>query len=210
MIKHRKIKSLCIFALVIAIVGMGLGFAAFSTTLNISSSATVSPNDDDFSVMIYGMSDPNKNEFSVASYDNEVFSLPDDLDYGNRAYITNSKSESFINIGISESSSFEKTYYFMIANEGQYVVYDFDESIYPIRFGVDKVCDVIDTIADAEEFCNSVSLTGQFYDMNGKPVYEIRMEPGEYMFLQLNYSVGVLPDGDVGITFMPIKFDFGV
>lgn len=49
--KQRQVKILSIVALVIAIVGMSLGFAAFSTTLNISSSASVSPNSDDFKVV---------------------------------------------------------------------------------------------------------------------------------------------------------------
>ncbi|MBQ3511969.1 MAG: hypothetical protein IJA30_06735 [Bacilli bacterium] len=46
--KERQIKLLSIIALVVAITGMTLGFAAFSTTLNISSSATVTPNSEDF------------------------------------------------------------------------------------------------------------------------------------------------------------------
>ena len=47
---NRKIKILSIVALVLAISAMTLGFAAFSTTLNISSSASVTPNSGDFSV----------------------------------------------------------------------------------------------------------------------------------------------------------------
>ena len=50
--KTRQIKILSIVALVVAIAGMTLGFAAFSTTLSISSSATVTPNSDDFKVVV--------------------------------------------------------------------------------------------------------------------------------------------------------------
>ena len=53
--KQRQIKLLSIVALVIAIAGMTLGFAAFSTTLNISSSATVTPNSEDFKIVAYGL-----------------------------------------------------------------------------------------------------------------------------------------------------------
>lgn len=49
--KQRQVKILSIVALVIAIVGMSLGFAAFSTTLKITSSASVSPNSNDFKVV---------------------------------------------------------------------------------------------------------------------------------------------------------------
>ena len=48
--KQRHIKILSIIALVVAIAGMSLGFAAFSATLNISSSATVTPDSSNFKV----------------------------------------------------------------------------------------------------------------------------------------------------------------
>lgn len=54
---NRQIKILSIVALVIAIVGMSLGFATFSTTLNISSSATVSPNSGDFNIVFVPSND---------------------------------------------------------------------------------------------------------------------------------------------------------
>ena len=50
--RQRQIKILSIIALVVAIVGMSLGFAAFSTTLNISSSASVTPDSEDFKVVL--------------------------------------------------------------------------------------------------------------------------------------------------------------
>lgn len=52
--RDRKIRMLSIVALVLAITGMSLGFAAFSSTLTISSSATVTPNSDDFKIKVYG------------------------------------------------------------------------------------------------------------------------------------------------------------
>ena len=50
--KTRQMKILSIIALVVAIAGMTLGFASFSTTLSISSSATVIPNSEDFKVVL--------------------------------------------------------------------------------------------------------------------------------------------------------------
>lgn len=52
--KDRQVKVLSIIALLVAVVGMSLGFAAFSVTLNISSSATVKPSSDNFKLQIYG------------------------------------------------------------------------------------------------------------------------------------------------------------
>ena len=47
---YRKAQMLTIVALVIVIVTLGVGFAAFSSTLNISSSTNVNPNSSDFKI----------------------------------------------------------------------------------------------------------------------------------------------------------------
>lgn len=58
--KNRQIKMLFIVALVLSVTAMTLGFAAFSTTLNVSSSASVTPNSDDFKVRFTGIDGDNK------------------------------------------------------------------------------------------------------------------------------------------------------
>ena len=50
MIRKRNGKIITMVALVVAIIGMSIGFAAFSATLNISSSASVTPNSSDFNL----------------------------------------------------------------------------------------------------------------------------------------------------------------
>ena len=55
--RDRKQKLIVIIALMVAIASMSLGFAAFSTTLNISSSATVSPDSSNFNVIFSPGSD---------------------------------------------------------------------------------------------------------------------------------------------------------
>ena len=64
--KNRQIKILSIVALVLAIAGMSLGFAAFSSTLTISSSATVTPNSNDFKVVVYGLK--NYDDFNSSDF----------------------------------------------------------------------------------------------------------------------------------------------
>ena len=54
--QNQTSKIIAIIALCIAVVGITLGFAAFSNTLTISSSATVSPDKSDFKLEIYGIS----------------------------------------------------------------------------------------------------------------------------------------------------------
>ena len=52
MYKSRNTKMLTIIALVLVITGLGIGFAAFSSTLNISSSAAVTPSSSDFNIVL--------------------------------------------------------------------------------------------------------------------------------------------------------------
>lgn len=49
--KNRSAKVLSIIALLVSVVGLSLGFAAFSRTLTINSSATVNPSTNDFRVV---------------------------------------------------------------------------------------------------------------------------------------------------------------
>ena len=51
--RYRKKQIYVICALLVVIAGLGIGFAAFSTTLNISSSATVSPSSSNFALGFY-------------------------------------------------------------------------------------------------------------------------------------------------------------
>lgn len=50
MSRNRKSKLIILIALVVSVCAMSIGFAAFSATLTISSSATVIPDDGGFAV----------------------------------------------------------------------------------------------------------------------------------------------------------------
>lgn len=52
MLNRRKQQMTIILVLIVAIASVSIGFAAFSVTLNISSSATITPNSDDFNVVL--------------------------------------------------------------------------------------------------------------------------------------------------------------
>ena len=64
--KQRNIKILSIVALVLAIAGMSLGFAAFSATLNISSSASVTPNSSSFYLGFYPSNIPSLDDGTIS------------------------------------------------------------------------------------------------------------------------------------------------
>ena len=132
--KDRKIKILSIVALVLAITGMSLGFAAFSSTLTISSSATVTPNSDDFKVVVYGLK-------SLSGFDiEEVFASGPDMtewssDYASAldSYNTGVNATNAVidntNFTVSNmSAEFTEPsqiigYVFLIKNEGKYGTY---------------------------------------------------------------------------------------
>ena len=67
--KSQRTKILTIIVLAIGVIAMSLGFAAFSVNLNVSSSATVTPNEEDFKIKIYGVKDNDSlNDFGESGY----------------------------------------------------------------------------------------------------------------------------------------------
>lgn len=206
--RNRSVKALSIVALVIAIVGMSLGFAAFSATLNISSSANVTPNEDDFKVTVYGMSDETKPWYTFDSYDSLTYSIPDDGNEDNKAVINNSKDDFSIDISLTETSNFELFYNFMIINEGKYSISSYDSEINWMKSGFDKTCTNIDGVSNIDEICDNTNLSGLFYDMNGNNIISISLEPGEYVYLTLNLTFDELPDGEMRVDFDPILMEF--
>ena len=134
--KDKKLRVVAIIALTISVVVLTLGFAAFSNTLTISSSAIVSPNSSDFKIRAYGIEFPTDTSddvvLNIDSYTSEKISVPTLISY--------SSSENFIlegtNAGISindndftisnMSATFSEPghrvdYYFAIKNEGEYL-----------------------------------------------------------------------------------------
>lgn len=133
MIKEKRIKLLTIILLAITLLTLTIGFAAFSTTLNISSSATVRPNEEDFKIIIYGF----KDEIAVNNYvKNRSFSEIDlststafpyikqeETITAEEAEINNSMHRiSNIKVNLTSSEQ-EIIYYFIIKNEGKYDAY---------------------------------------------------------------------------------------
>ena len=65
--RNRQAKIVAILSLCVSVVGLTLGFAAFSNTLTISSSTTVSPDESDFKLVLYGL--PGGNYDEIDEYD---------------------------------------------------------------------------------------------------------------------------------------------
>ena len=205
--KQRKYKLFSIIALMFAIVGMSLGYAAFSKVLTITASATVTPNEEDFKVVTYGL----KDEEAYWNFDgSRIFSnesLSDNISFGYHtadtttgtiANITNNKNNTIINnINISFSEEYaEFQYYFIIKNEGKYDAYiDLTESnYYELKNDYKGTCTAIEENADQkaiEEVCNNTQISIMGYKSDNdyivgteeEPYY--KLEVGDYIYLQV-------------------------
>lgn len=139
--KKQNSKILVIIALALTTVALTIGFAAFSTTLNISSNATVTPNEEDFKIMIYGFKDAaavnkfHKNSSFEESDLSPTIAVPHIYEETNAAaedaIIVNSIHRiSNLNVSLTNPGQ-EVAYYMVIRNEGKYDAYlDLTQYVY--------------------------------------------------------------------------------
>lgn len=131
--KEKRSKILVIVALALTLVALTVGFAAFSTTLNISSNATVTPNEEDFKIKIYGMKDTESadNFGTHLEFREELFSTtvshhspPANEEVSGTAAIIDNTNYTISNIKahLVKPNDF-LDYIFVIRNEGKYDAY---------------------------------------------------------------------------------------
>lgn len=132
--KQRQLKILAIVALVLAVTAMTLGYAAFSTTLSISSSASVTPSSNDFKIKIYGFkNEESRQQFIQNGFIfNESYFVSDVLHSFNSgqtglslnsATIDNTNTKiSNISATITDDDTYG-AYPILIKNEGKYDAY---------------------------------------------------------------------------------------
>lgn len=164
--RNRQTKIIAIFALVIAIAGMSLGFAAFSATLNISSSASVNPNSSDFKIKIYGYPETTTdNIFDISAYTSESLSYGFDDNTGNILDAVASINNITLSItGIDTQMTQpgdDHLFFFRVSNEGQYDAYfDLSQIIERTPTACIAEPDTTETLVEAacEDITNSVAL----------------------------------------------------
>lgn len=235
--KDRKIQVLSIVALVLAITGMSLGFAAFSATLNISSSATVTPNSDDFKINVYGLKESRSLTDIMNSFDESWLSDTVGMAYAynstnttfTQAKINNNKnSVSISNIQaqyISDTNC-NVEYYFLIANEGQYdaiLPYAPFESYFENTYTkncnaeentnselVNAVCEGMDLYIALGNAETSEEILNSATNVTVDFTSGYTLKPGEKLFMcvGIDYESSVLPDGNMTIEFGDINFSF--
>ena len=214
--KQRQIKILSIFALVLAICAMTLGYAAFSTTLNISSSASVSPSSSDFRIEFSdSLNVPlyNEFEFLVPNCYNGATSDNSDMlfsDYFDISSLTFSSAGQYV------------VYDFYINNFGEYDAYLKSINLNNIHgSNVKKKCSA--ATADETQATDSLvqaacegieiemEIDGKSYDINQGNLSGVLLEKGASFPIKLiiRYKEGSqLADGPFNVRFGNISFEY--
>ena len=236
--QRKQSKVIAILALCISVLGLTLGFAAFSNTLTISSSATVSPDASDFKLVVYGLPNEYSGVNSQYDIDSEVFSnvnsytsttmagplLHSNLDDFEFAVIDNN------NFAIKNiKATFKKPgdglqYIMVIKNAGKYDAYiDVSSFVMP-----DHTCEAMTgtTPELVEGACESMmmAVTIGFYDSaTGKidwdvPKYfdengNIPVPINSYIFLSVSIGYNdasnvVRADGDFTVEWEDLELNF--
>lgn len=114
--RDRSAKIIAIVALCVAIVGLSIGFAAFSNNLTINPTATVSPNASDFDV--------NFSTSNTSEQDGTVSGVGTNSATAENATIDNSNSPTITGLKANFTEPGQKvTYSFYAHNAGKYVAY---------------------------------------------------------------------------------------
>lgn len=230
MVRQRQIKILSIVALVVAIAGMTLGFAAFSTTLSISSSATVTPNSDDFKIVVYGAKDEESSNKIDYEFDDSILSssfgyasITGDATSSVATIDNINHTISNINIEFTSDDHQNITYDFYIRNEGKYAAYldvsDFQfEPLSYMKYPVPS-CTAGEgaTLSMVENACNLglysfVAISSEEFDENYNPSNFVKIPVNESIWLRLYYIYSVnentIVDGPFTAEYDDIKLEF--
>ena len=212
--KNRGARVIAIIALIVAVTGLTIGFAAFSNSLNISSSANVKPNPDTFKVLFSSSGTAlETSKITSTSTDSSVTV--------GEATIENSGTTptiSGLTAGFTEPGK-SVTYEFFVHNAGEYEAY-LKSINYANVSGKNnpKVCTAVDsentTASLVSKACEDISLTvkvgdttvtGTETNMNQLLVRK-KFTP---VTVTINYADnGNRADGDFNVEFGDISFTY--
>lgn len=233
--KERRSKLLVIVALALTTMALTVGFAAFSTTLNISSNATVTPNEEDFKIVVYGLKDREAvNKF----YENNTFDESDLSTTIATPYISNDNEVtaedaiivnsthtiSNLSVGLTNPTN-EVAYVTIIKNEGKYdayldlteYTYDDENKEYVLNPPVTGTCTpeegTTKELVDAT--CDSVIQVLGVFDTTGDVITTgeslLTIPKGKYIVLVslIGYlETDTRADGPFSVTFPTLNLNF--
>ena len=228
--KDKKLRVVSLIALSISVLGLTLGFAAFSNTLTISSSASVSPDSSDFKLVFYGVEDATKFD-EYGDFDTEVTSLvKSEPLVGGRATATTAVIDNEaltiknMNVAYVEPGD-DANYYFLVKNEGKYPVYITHEDFMEFANNfVNKTCVAKEGTTDSlvQEACRNINgyvlfddhVNGHHFDSqfpHGDSDYmEIPVGGSADLIIWLSYFDSLLPraDGDFEVIYDDAKLTY--
>lgn len=224
--KDKKLRVVALVALCISVLGLSLGFAAFSNTLTISSSATVSPDETDFDINIYGMEENAlcDRDFSFDLLSSATIGAPDCNSTSKSATVSEisdsgkSVTISNIEVGFSEPDE-DAYYYYLIKNEGEYDAYLDVDSLVELFNGKTGTCVPSDdaNVDMVNKACESiklyVALTGvdgdNYVDVSQSSVYKLGKGSTILVEMGIRYKKdGERADGDFSVDFDDIVLEF--
>lgn len=182
--RKRQRQKLVIFMLMFSIASLSIGFAAFSATLNISSSASVTPNSDTFSV-----------KFSVSANELTVSPVAPSGVTANVAatngVINNSTNPTISNLSASFTAPGQYVMYtFYARNMGEYTAY-----LNSVNFLGEKVCTSASGNANelVQSACEDVTIfttiaTGSYMDTTSITGHSLAPNLSDRIQVVINYE----------------------
>ena len=203
MLKRRKQQLLMIVALVVGIASLSIGFAAFSATLSISSSATVTPDSSSFSVVFSG-SESEPDEMNVYPYDEVSASIAK----------ANGTTISDMNITFNGNDYQSVGYTFYVHNTGAFPAY-----LRSIDFGDGKVCKALGDASDAlvQAACDDIKIdimidSIEIYGADSGKVniggHKLTSDYVDIVNIYFEYRAEHLADGEFSVEFDDIYFEY--
>lgn len=211
--KQENSKQITIAVLVAAIICLSVGFSAFSTTLNISSSANVSPDSSTFNVLFSSSSETLETNSIIPSKN------PEEL-VANSATINNSDTPTISNLGGTFTSPGQSiTYTFYARNEGEYNAYLKDIIFNNVQSeSSPKVCTAMEGTTDSlvQTACNDIKIKVKVGNedettetKNGIMGHALLQGNSEMITVTISYeSNGTRADGDFSVSFGDISLNY--
>ena len=226
--KNRSTKVIAIAALFIAVIGLSIGFAAFSSTLTINSSATVTPDQSQWKLgFVFSTSDALSSYYSTSD---GSYSIANNVSTGD-AYVASAdvKIKNFQTSNSSGSAVLENlsaaftepgqkvTYRFYVKNEGS-----MDAYLHTVRFTGNKTCGAVASgDGDAglvSAACNHItvkiniagqtvsdSTESQTITSGGKVD---KTNGTALVTVDIEYAAGYYVDTPIAVTFKAIELDY--
>lgn len=211
--RERSTKIIAIIALCVAVVGLSVGFAAFSNNLTISSSAHVSPDPEDFDV--------NFSSVNTAETDGPVIGVVSNeaLVTAEEATIDNTGDPKITGLKANFTAPGQSvTYSFYVHNAGQYIAYLKSVSYENVTGEiVSKVCTAAEGTDETmvNSACDAISVTlkvgSDSFDGTRASItkHSLALDAYEPVEVKIEYAAdGTRTDGDFSVKFGDIALTY--